>query len=346
MSNENLRQSLITDGECNAIGTMINHGSIDYPDNIFKQPDLEIIAGPCQIEINNVKEVFNMSEIRVADGRGGMQRAIWGARVVGLKSRTGYNSDGEGMGVDFPDYIREDAIILPDTLPQSVQWAKQIVTDTDLLVAAEIMIPEVQMPMYEKAKIPAGHFLAWNPSVNQLGWPVLKMAEYARRNGWLMGIKNGKNLNVTLEEAYNPNPTKITSVEKQWIGLASYARGMNGKLALIHRGVETPDKGIYRNIPVHEIARRVKHRVPEARLYFDPSHSLGPELRDSIVEETIRTMRMMDGNKFLYDGILVEVGTSQSDTKQHITVNELEAMAKELAHFRRLRTPDPVSQRR
>lgn len=306
------------------------------------RPDLEVIAGPCQVDNGNLQEIYQMAEIRVADGRGGLQPAIWGTRVVGLKSRTEYDPSGLGMGIDFSHLIHQDTLIIPDSLAPSVVMSKQIIADTDLLVATEVMLPHIQMPMYKNAGIPAGHFLSWNPSVDQLGWNIKMLADTARRNGWLVGIKNGKNLDVPYSQAAVPNHQVITSVEKQWSGLASYAKGINSTVALIHRGVDTPDKGNYRNIPVHEIARKVKHKVPEAKLYFDPSHSLGPKLRDSIVEETIKVMRMMDGNNFLYDGILIEVGTSQSDTAQHITVNELEGMMKELARFRRLRAPDPV----
>jgi hypothetical protein len=311
-------------------------------ESLLRQSDLEIIAGPCQISPENLHEIYDMADIRVADGKGGMQRAIWGARVVGLKSRTDLDKSGKGMGIDFSSLINENVLIVPDILPPSVQMSKDIVYDTDLLVATEVMIPHIQMPMYEQAQIPAGHLLSWNPSVDQLGWHVKEISDSARRNGWLVGLKNGKSIDTSLYVANDPMHSGITSLEKQWLGLASYARDMNGSLILIHRGVESPEKGQYRNAPVHEVAKRVKNRVPEAKLYFDPSHSLGPNLRNSIVEETIRVMQMKNGNGFLYDGILVESGSSESDTNQHITLQELEGMVKELARFRKLRTPEPA----
>ena len=39
-------------------------------------------------------------------------------------------------------------------------------------------------------------------------------------------------------------------------------------------------------------------------------------------------------NEFLYDGILVEVGTSKTDSEQHISLKDLKEMVKELSKFR------------
>lgn len=326
----------------------LDYGNFQPGDRILSKPrrpagnrDLEIVAGPCQISPENLKEIYQMAEIRVNDGKGGMQRALYGERFVGLKSRTMLNGEGEGMGIDFP-VISEQMLIMPDRLevvPPSVQMAEQFVKDTDLLVATEVMMPDVQLPFYE-GKIPAGKLMLWNPSVNQLGWQIAQTANIARRNDWLVGIKNGKALDIPLAAANEATHT-TTSLENTWVGLSSYARDMNGQLILIHRGADTPEKGLYRSAPVHEIAKRAKERVPDAKLYFDPSHSFGQKLRDDIVEGTISAMLMTDEkNNFLYDGILIEVGTSDSDTGQHITVNEFEDMVKELARYRKLRTPE------
>src|SRR5579862_3038764 len=59
--------------------------------------NLEIIAGPCSITPENTEEVINeIAKIKLPDGR----RAIFGTRVVGLKSRTALDLSGEGMGID------------------------------------------------------------------------------------------------------------------------------------------------------------------------------------------------------------------------------------------------------
>jgi hypothetical protein len=69
--------------------------------------------------------------------------------------------------------------------------AKQLIEKTGLVVAAEIMDPIIQLPIYEKI-IPKGKFLPWNPAVNQLGYQMYIMGIYAERNNWFIGIKNGK----------------------------------------------------------------------------------------------------------------------------------------------------------
>lgn len=49
-----------------------------------------------------------------------------------------------------------------------------------------------------------------------------------------------------------------------------------------------------------------------------------------------------DKNHFLYDGILIEVGNSKSDTHQHISVDELKYLTQELSKFRDLVSPEKV----
>ncbi len=302
--------------------------------------DLEIHAGPCSINRQNPREIYQIADIRVKNARGESIRAISGTRVVGLKSRTSLSSNPSEMGMDFP-ILEEQFLLMGETqdhIPPSVEIASQIVADTDLVVASEIMMPDVQIPHYI-GKIPPERLLLWNPSVDQLGWHIWQTAKYARNNGWHVGIKNGKSLGTTLVNAQDSTSQAITELEKTWVGLASFAQNLEGRITLIHRGVETPEKELFRSAPVHEVARRAKRRIPEVRLFFDPSHSCGPNLRDQIVPITIEAMRMKDGNNFLYDGILVEAGTSDTDTLQHITLDELRVLAEELAKFRSLRSP-------
>ncbi|MCL4375162.1 hypothetical protein M1523_04870 [Patescibacteria group bacterium] len=291
--------------------------------------DLEIIAGPCSITPEGLPSVYKISEIMVSDGKGGTMLGVSGTRMVGLKSRTGFDPTGKGMGIDA-QAVWEESLVLP-----SVAMAEQVVKDTGLLVAAEIMMPEKQMRQYVR-RIPPGKLLAWNPSVDQLGWHVKQIADFARVNGWDIGLKNGKWLGEPFNQANAADYPDETSLERAWVGLASYAGKIDGRLIMIHRGVDIPEKGLYRSLPVHEVARRAKRKAG-ALLYFDPSHSLGPNLRDQIVQETVTAMLMKDGNDWLYDGILIEAGQAPTDTNQHLSVNELEVLVSELAKFRRLR---------
>src|SRR5262249_15352520 len=96
--------------------------------------DLEIIAGPCSITPENTEEVINdIAKITTPDGK----RAILGTRVVGLKSRTSLDLEGNGMGID--SQIIQKAMKLPAhermalKIP-SVELAEQIVKETGMVI--------------------------------------------------------------------------------------------------------------------------------------------------------------------------------------------------------------------
>ena len=46
-------------------------------------------------------------------------------------------------------------------------------------------------------------------------------------------------------------------------------------------------------------------------------------------------MKIENGD-WLYDGILIEVGTSTTDTEQHITISELSNLIDEISKFREI----------
>lgn len=306
-----------------------------------KQYNLEIIAGPCSITEDNVSEIINeIASIKTHEGVPG----IYGTRVVGLKSRTSLALDGAGMGLDYP--VIKRALRLPATerdlleLP-TVSIMEEIVQTTGLMVATEIMLPHIQLPFYQNSSILNGNLMVWNPSVNQLGWSVLETSAFVNRNNWKMGIKHGKFLGKEHSDiADNPDYIGETTLEKTWKGLAtSYSQISQANPILIHRGVDVPREGLHRSLPVHNVAKRVKLAVQGSKMYFDPSHSFGPDLRDKIVDETIKAMKLKLNDGFLYDGILIEAGTSPSDTEQHITISELQYLVNELSKFRHLRSP-------
>jgi 3-deoxy-D-arabino-heptulosonate 7-phosphate (DAHP) synthase len=311
-----------------------------------KDYNLEIIAGPCSITSSNAEEIINeVASITTPDG----PRAIYGTRVVGLKSRTTLSDDGKGMGMDFD--IINDSIELSEkdeialSLP-SVELAEKIAQKTGLLISTEIMIPHVQLPALEAKKSLRGNVMIWNPSVEQLGWNILEMANYAKRNAWRLGIKHGKFLGGDpLEVANHPDYKNETSLEKTLLGLTTFAKPTENDVTIIHRGVDVPGKGKFRNALIHEVMKRLKGKAPGCKLYFDPSHSFGPQMRNHIVSGIIEAMRIKVGDHFLYDGILIEAGTSPTDADQHITIAELHALVQELSKFRKLRAPkDPLPQ--
>lgn len=305
-----------------------------------KDYNLEIIAGPCSITPENTEEIINeIAPITTDDGK----RAIYGTRVVGLKSRTGMTPEGKGMGIDF-DMINEvfdmsRAQRNQRKLPSQL-LAEKIVEKTGMIIATEIMIPHLQLPFFENSEILKGKMMIWNPAVEQLGWHALEMSHYAIRNGWELGLKHGKFLGKdTLEVTNQPDYKEETSLEKTIIGMTTFTNGKKDDLILIHRGVDVPGRGDYRNAIIHEVMKRLKSKVPGSRLFFDPSHSFGPKMRHQIVDGIIEAMQLKTANGFLYDGILIEAGTSPTDTDQHISVAELNDVVQQLSKFRKLRAP-------
>ncbi len=305
-----------------------------------KQYDLEIIAGPCSITPENAKEIIDeIAPITTPDGR----RAIYGTRVVGLKSRTSITPDGRGMGIDY-DLINQafdlsraerNKLVLPSRV-----IAERIVKETGMIIATEVMIPHLQLPFYELSEILKGNMMIWNPAVEQLGWNALEMSHYAIRNNWELGLKHGKFLGKDpLHITNHPDYQEETTLEKTIIGMTTFTNGKKDDLIIIHRGVDVPGRGDYRNALVHEVMKRLKSKVPGSRLYFDPSHSFGPKMRNHIVSGIIEAMKLKQNGGFLYDGILIEAGTSPTDTDQHITVDELAQLVQQLSEFRKIRSP-------
>jgi len=303
---------------------------------------LTIIAGPCSVDNENISEILEIADITVKNRSGTKQKAVAGTRIVGLKSRTELDSTGAGMGIDFEVYQHNIRILMEggtlsdlQVVPSAI-LSEKIMKRTGMLIATEIMNPIIQLPSFEK-RLPNGMFMPWNPSVNQLGWHIEQTAVFARRNGWHIGIKNGKWIGDHLQSANHKEYKGKTTMEKTWSGLSKYVGELENDIVLIHRGVDVPGKGDFRNAVVHNIARRVKQETTGVKMYFDPSHTYGPKLRSHIVGAVTEAMRMKtDDNTFLYDGILIEVGTSKTDTGQHITVQELKELVSVLATFRDL----------
>lgn len=323
---------------------LINYNILNLM-NLIDTHNLTIIAGPDSIDDYNLNEIYDIANIKI-DG----EFAITGTRTVGLKSRTSFdsqNSDKGFMGSDFENILEyqknfvEDNTTDFDFLP-SINMAKKIYEDTGLLCSTEIMLPHIQLPVIAKHfnNLP---FLIWNPAVDQLGWHVRDMGLFAQKHSWIVGLKNPKWIGEDFEVSEHESFESLTSLEKAWEGLSDYSKDASQTI-MIQRGVDVPRKGDYRNLPIHQSAKRIKMRSLKkdnnVQMFFDPSHALGDKLRHRIVDETIEAMkiRLDNSDEFLYDGILIEVGTAKCDTHQHITVTELEQMVRELANFRSIQS--------
>jgi 3-deoxy-D-arabino-heptulosonate 7-phosphate (DAHP) synthase len=305
---------------------------------MIKNDELTIIAGPDSIDEYNINEIYQIAELK-ANG----QYAITGTRTVGLKSRTSFDKDNSSkgfMGLDFEQIIQYQEDFANNSFDsnnhlKSIDLAREIYNKTGLLCSTEIMLPNIQLPIISIV-FKDTPFMIWNPAVDQLGWHVRDMALFAQKNDWLVGLKNPKWVGEEYDLVEKKNYENITSMEKAWSGLVDYAKPAK-QIVMIQRGVDVPNKGLYRNLPVHNIASRTKQRLikQNIQMFFDPSHALGGKKRDQIVEETVEAMKLkIDEQNYLYDGILIEVGTAKCDTDQHITVSELDQMIQEISKFR------------
>ena len=298
---------------------------------------VKIIAGPCSISATNAGELKDIISFN-----NNTRRSIYGVRVVGLKSRTELKNDASYMGIDFDvhmkmynEILNGNFSVLNNANYPSVEIAKEILDlDKHITIATEVVDPILQMPIL--ARNIKQNLLPWNPAVNQLGWQMKIIGEYAKKYGFSIGIKNEKNLGISAKDSEQNN--QIAPLEKVWKGLATYT-GINdekSRIFMIQRGVDDAEKGDYRSLPIHCCAKRVKQSTGY-QMMFDPSHSFGPKLRDKIVDGTIEAMKMkLDNGNWLYDGALIEVGTSTTDTEQHITINELSNIIDELSKFREI----------
>lgn len=295
---------------------------------------VKIIAGPCSIDFKNKTEVLDSISFKI-----GGKTALYGVRVVGLKSRTEFDPKNSFIGIDIDEYDENSEVIKNGNfnlkIHKSVEIANEIQEkNKDIFVATEVVDSWVQclvLSQFLKSK----KAIVWNPAVNHLGFPIQVMARFAKQHGWKIGIKNGKSLGGSVFDS-EENGKKM-SLEKSWSGLESYASLIEKKdIFMIHRGVDSESLSGYRNFPVHELCKRVKSNIKN-EMFLDPSHIAGPKKRSEIVDFTIDAMKIKhELGGFLYDGILLETGTSKSDTDQHITHLELEEIISKVSSFRKI----------
>ncbi len=301
----------------------------------IKNAEVTLIAGPCSINEKNIREVYSLSEMEVKNRFGEMQRALTGVRIVGVKSRTGYTEKEGAMGIDrevfvnnMRSYAQGGGIKDMKMLP-SITMSDEFIRKTGMMVATEIVAPLIQVPLCDKV-LRDHELLLWTPAVLQIGWNLMEMYECSKRNAWKLGIKNPKWVGKESDG--------LNSMEKTWLGIGTYVPQIHD-IIYIHRGVDVAESGSYRNLPLHESARKVK-KLSGKKMYFDPSHTFGPKMKDQIVDGTIEAMKMMVGeNEYLYDGVLIEAGTSETDTEQHITHSELQSLINKLSTFRDIVPP-------
>lgn len=293
------------------------------------------IAGPCAITYDNIEVIEQIANISINS-----KKVVAGTRVVGLKSRSELVPDSQKVGIDYDDFnynlnlfVKTNSTEGFRKLP-SITIANHIIEKYNMLVATEVMLPTMQMSLFDKY-LPKHKFMVWNPAINQLGWGQLLMAKYCAKNDWFIGFKNAKTLGGEFAKINDDNYSFV--LEKSWKGLTTFASDVpKARKILIHRGVEVPEKGDFRSALVHNIAKKVKKETG-CKLFFDPSHSYGSKLRHEIPNAIIEALQIkIDEQEYLYDGILVETGFSITDNDQHISVSELKNVLQEVHLFREL----------
>lgn len=270
---------------------------------------MKIIAGPCSIDQDNIKEALEIAKL-----------PVYGVRCVGLKSTTSMGN-GRFVGIDEEAYEKQG-----EKLP-SVEMAKEI-EKLGKVPAMEIMNPDRQLPHYDSFE----RLFIWSPAVNTLGWNIRAMSDYCKP-GWIIGVKNGK-WDGDIEMLQEGTP--LTNMEKTWLNAKTFSKTEN--LVYIQRGVDMPNKGNFRYVPDHQSAIRIK-KVSGKEVWFDPSHSFGEKFRDKLVALTTREIskKNVETGEYVYDGLLIEVGTSKTDTNQHITIEELKKLMDNVAKFREIK---------
>jgi 3-deoxy-D-arabino-heptulosonate 7-phosphate (DAHP) synthase len=272
---------------------------------------LRIIAGPCSLSETNIEETIEIGKIP----------EVYGVRACGLKSVT---SPRDFMGIDQKAYFEGGEY-------PSVKVAKRIISETGKRVAFEVM-DTVQLFEYQDQELD-GKVFVWNPAINQLGYPLYQIAKIAAENRWEVGIKNPK---WHGDEEVQIGGVPLTNGEKNWQGNAKYAELGGVKPVMIQRGVDITNKGSYRNIPNHQGSVRMKKLGYE--VWLDPSHICGQLRRDSIVAETLNALTAKIDGAYLYSGILIEAGHSDTDSFQHVSVEELKGLIESAKKIRNVWT--------
>lgn len=315
---------------------------------INREAILQVIGGHCSFsnEPGQLEELHAIANIQVPTPDGTHQRGVHSVRFVTLKSCTNASNPGIGMDAQAVDYIithpdQKESIDLPG-IKMSAQFAKE----EGVGIGAEIMIPHIQMPQYERHLAGKASLFPWIPSSVILGWVAREMDFWCQRTGGTLGIKNPKWLGSTLPKAEDSSSDILTSMQRSWDGMETFTNTKTDTV-FINRGVDVPEKGTHRNAITHEIARRIKRSKPHRRMGIDLNHACGPNHRDEIAPLLVQALLMtVDGTPLnrggipLYDVLLAEVGTTSiTDSGQHMSIPEFSDLLTEVSKHRPLLEP-------
>ena len=183
---------------------------------------------------------------------------------------------------------------------KALPWMKEVKEETGMLTATEVATPE-----HVELSLKYGIDILWigartcaNPFAMQALADSLK----------------GVDVPVLVKNPVNPDL-------ELWLGgMERISQAGIKRLGAIHRGFSSPDKKIYRNLPMWQIPIELHRRIPELPIICDPSHIGGR--RDLIAPLCQQAMDLG------FDGLIVESHCNPdgawSDAKQQVTPDVLD----------------------
>ena len=182
----------------------------------------------------------------------------------------------------------------------ALQWMKQVKEETHMKVGTEVATPEhVELAMkYGMDILWIGARTSANPFAMQA----------------LADSMKGIEVPVLVKNPVNPDL-------ELWIGALERLNAAGIKnLGVIHRGISSYDKTIYRNLPMWQIPIELRRRIPELPIICDPSHMGGRrELVAPLCQQAL---------DLGFDGLMVEShcdpDKAWSDAKQQVTPDVLD----------------------
>jgi len=187
-----------------------------------------------------------------------------------------------------------------------LQWLKRVKRETGMKVATEVANRD-----HVFAAIKAGIDLLWigaRTTVNPFA--VQEIADALEGTDMPVLVKNPVNPDLEL-----------------WIGaLERLHRAGLRRLGAIHRGFSSHDKSVYRNVPLWNLPKELRNRIPNLPIFSDPSHIGGR--RDLIAPLSRQAL------DFGFDGLLIEShcdpDVALSDKAQQLTPQELGSLVQRL----------------
>ena len=197
-----------------------------------------------------------------------------------------------------------------------LQWLKRVKEETGMYVTTEVANKE---HVHEALK--AGIDILWLGARTTVNPFAVQEIAHALR---------GVDIPVLVKNPINPDL-------ELWIGAIErlYAVGLR-RIGAIHRGFSSYDKKTYRNPPMWYLPIELRRRIPQLRVFCDPSHIAGK--RDRIATLSQQAMDLQ------FDGLMIETHFAPeeawSDSAQQLTPEGLGELLNRLV----IRSADHLSQ--